>query len=103
MKYDLEFAKKQVLSLHELRIERALAGSTTDFQHVFQLISLLLHLNHPDLPGYVVDAPAGVANFEISDYQKNFLTDYSFYPEFFTQLEQLSQLHQSEKTPIYGI
>ncbi|WP_443091165.1 class I adenylate cyclase [Basfia succiniciproducens] len=103
MKYDLQFAKKQVDDLHRLRVERVLQGSTADFQHVFQLIALLLHLNHPALPGYVTDAPAGVAHFKLSDYQKNFLAQ-QFPTGFdFVRLEQESNAHQQEKTPIYGV
>ncbi|EGP03966.1 adenylate cyclase [Pasteurella multocida subsp. gallicida str. Anand1_poultry] len=55
--------------LDKLRIERALSGSSGEFQHVFQLLTLLLHINHPNLPGYVADAPVGIADFVISPYK----------------------------------
>ncbi|MGC7559889.1 class I adenylate cyclase [Pasteurella sp. PK-2025] len=75
MNYDLFSAKKQVEYLDNLRLERALQGASYEFKHVFHLISLLLHINHPNLPGYVADAPAGIADFKLSPYQKNYLHD----------------------------
>ena len=44
------------------------------FRHIVSLVPLLLHLNHPALPGYVEDAPAGIADFTLSNYQQNFLS-----------------------------
>lgn len=73
MKYDLEFAKKQVADLDQFRIARALSGTNKNFQYVFQLISLFLHCNHPTLPGYTADAPEGICRFELSDYQQQYL------------------------------
>lgn len=74
LNYDLFSAKKKVEYLDNLRIERALSGSSKEFSHVFQLITLLLHVNHPNVPGYVADAPAGIADFVLSPYQKHYLT-----------------------------
>ncbi|EJS86329.1 adenylate cyclase, partial [Pasteurella multocida subsp. multocida str. Anand1_cattle] len=68
LNYDLFSAQKKVEYLDKLRIERALSGSSGEFQHVFQLLTLLLHINHPNLPGYVADAPVGIADFVISPY-----------------------------------
>lgn len=73
MKYDIEFARKQVSDLERYRTVRALSGTTKEFQHVFRLISLLLHCNHPHLPGFIEDAPYGIADFKLSDYQQNYL------------------------------
>ena len=42
------------------------------FRYIVPLVPLLLHLNHPTLPGYVEDAPAGIADFILSNYQQNF-------------------------------
>lgn len=99
MKYDLEFAKKQVADLDRFRTVRALSGMSQDFQHVFQLISLLLHCNHPNLPGYVSDAPAGICYFELSDYQRRYLEQSAALPDF-SQIE-----HFSDRTfdAIYGV
>ncbi|TDQ57602.1 adenylate cyclase [Mesocricetibacter intestinalis] len=73
LKYDLEFAKQQVSDLDRFRTIRALSGASEEFQHVFQLISLLLHFNTPHLPGYIPDAPTGICNFELSPYHQNYL------------------------------
>lgn len=74
MNYDIDNAKKLVEYLDKLRIERTISGSSTQFNHVFQTIALLLHLNHHNLPGYIENAPAGIADFVLSDYQQDFLT-----------------------------
>lgn len=73
MKYDIEFARKQVADLERYRTVRALSGATEEFQHVFQLISLLLHSNHPNLPGFIHDAPFGISDFKLNDYQRKYL------------------------------
>ena len=49
-------------------------GSGDAFRHIVSLVPLLLHLNHPTLPGYVEDAPAGIVDFTLSNYQQNFLS-----------------------------
>ena len=37
-------------------------------------VALLLHLNHSALPGYVEDAPVGISDFILSNYQQGFLS-----------------------------
>ncbi|MCU9999142.1 class I adenylate cyclase [[Pasteurella] aerogenes] len=74
MNYDLNKARLDVAYLDNLRFERTLSGSSAEFQQVFQLITLLLHINHPALPGYIEKAPQGIADFNLSPYQKNYLT-----------------------------
>ncbi|MDU8923466.1 class I adenylate cyclase [Pasteurellaceae bacterium LIM206] len=101
MKYDLEFTKKQVETLRQIRIRKALDGSSAEFRHVFQLLTLLLHLNHPTLPGYVEHAPAGISAFKLSVYQQDFLAKQ--FPNInFRQLEDFS-FKQTEERQIYGI
>lgn len=82
LEYDFEFAKKQVTDLDRMRFRRALSGASEEFQQVFQLISLLLHCNHPALPGYVENAPEGVYQFVLSDYQSNYLNSLFSSPDF---------------------
>lgn len=89
MKYDLEFAKRQVADLDRFRTIRALSGSGEEFHHVFQLVSLLLHYNHPNLPGYVEASPAGVYDFKLSDYQQKYLS--GIFPNTdFSQIDRFS-------------
>ena len=71
--YDIEFARKQVADLERYRTIRALSGATEEFQHVFQLIPLLLHCNHPMLPGFIENAPFGIFDFKLTDYQQDYL------------------------------
>lgn len=75
MNYDLFSAKKQVEHLDNLRLKRALLDTSNEFKHVFQLITLLLHANHPNLPGYTSDSPAGIVDFKLTAYQKNYLRE----------------------------
>ena len=75
MKLDLNKAKKRVDYLDKLRIQRALSDTPESFQQVFKLIPLLLHFNHPDLPGYVPGAPTGIANFHPNKFQQEYLSN----------------------------
>ncbi|MDU5696167.1 MAG: class I adenylate cyclase [Haemophilus parainfluenzae] len=74
MKYDFTQARKCIETLDKRRFDRALLGSGDAFRHIVSLVPLLLHLNHPALPGYVEDALAGIADFTLSNYQQNFLS-----------------------------
>lgn len=74
MSYDLNKSKQQVDYLDKLRTERALSGTSGEFQQVFQTFSLLLHINHPSLPSYIEHSPQGIANFTLSSYQQNYLS-----------------------------
>ncbi|TYA32503.1 class I adenylate cyclase [Aggregatibacter actinomycetemcomitans] len=73
MKLDLNKARKRVDYLDKLRIQRALSDTPESFQQVFRLIPLLLHFNHPDLPGYIADAPCGIVHFAANKFQQNYL------------------------------
>ncbi|WP_257797524.1 class I adenylate cyclase [Aggregatibacter actinomycetemcomitans] len=73
MKLDLNKARKRVDYLDKLRIRRALSDTPESFQQVFRLIPLLLHFNHPDLPGYIADAPCGIVHFVANKFQQNYL------------------------------
>ncbi|MCB1802367.1 MAG: hypothetical protein KDI82_11820, partial [Gammaproteobacteria bacterium] len=52
------------LSLRDTRIARIRATLTHEQRSFFDLLPLLLHVNHPTLPGFVSsDTPAGMINF----------------------------------------
>lgn len=74
----LAFTKARIEKLNQYRIERAISANNQQFMHVFSLLPLLIHLNHPALPTYVENAPQGIWRFQLSDYQKQFLISYSF-------------------------
>lgn len=97
LNYAISQAKKQVEYLDNLRIKRALSTSSSEFQHVFQLITLFLQVNHPDLPGYVENAPEGIVDFQLSDYQQQYLAQNV--PHFIPILEHNS----STFIPILGV
>lgn len=103
MKYDLQQAKKQVEFVDQLRLERALSSTSVEFQRVLQLLTLLLHINHPLMGGYLPNAPHGIARFQLSKYQQEFLTTHL--PQ--GDLEQLSThlaaLQHLTDTPILGV
>ncbi|MGV6987969.1 class I adenylate cyclase [Testudinibacter sp. P80/BLE/0925] len=86
----LKSAKQLVAALDETRYQRALTGTSDEFRHVFQLLPLLLNVNDPLLPGFVSDSPAGIADFQISPYQRRYLQQ--VLPE--TQYTALQQQQQ---------
>lgn len=90
MIYDLEGAKQRVDWLDNARISRTLSDSSKGFQHVFQLLPLLLHINHPSLPGYVVNTPHGIADFVLSDYQAHFLHSHDL-----NKHKNISKMHRA--------
>ncbi|QLB12191.1 adenylate cyclase [Bisgaardia hudsonensis] len=73
MKNNLDNAKKNVEYLDRLRFNRAISSSSKEFQQVLQLITLLLHINHPSLDGYVENVPCGIDKFQLSIYQQKYL------------------------------
>ena len=73
LKFDVNEAKKRVDFLDKLRLDRALSDTTESFQLVFKLIPLLLHFNHPDLPGYVANARTGIVHFSLTGFQQDYL------------------------------
>ncbi len=99
LKYDIEFAKKQVADLEHFRIVRALSGASNEFQHIFKLVTLLLQVNHPRLPGFVVGTPVGISNFTLSDYQQKYLA--KVVPEF--SYSQINAFSHRTFDAIYGV
>ncbi len=73
MKLDFTAAKTRIKALDARRLTRALEDSSEAFRHVLTQLSLLFQINHPLLPGYVDGAPFGIADFHLSDDQKQFL------------------------------
>lgn len=105
MECNLVQAKQWVSDLDQRRFERALQGSGDAFQHVLAVVPLLLHLNHPQLPGYVIHAPSGIANFLASDYQKKWLTnEYSIhYAEHKSSAQKSAVNFHEVLPPILGV
>lgn len=75
MFYNLDLAKERVAKLDKRRLERGLLGTDPAWSNILSLLPLFFHLNQPHLAGFTVGAPYGVANFELSEFQKNYLSD----------------------------
>lgn len=103
MKYDLQQAKKQVEFVDQLRLERALSSTSVEFQRVLQLLTLLLHINHPLMGGYLPNAPHGIARFQLSKYQQEFLTTHLPQGDFEQLSTHLAALQHLTDTPILGV
>ena len=57
--------RARFLQINQGRLQRAMEALSTRQQLVLKLLPLLLHVNHPLLPGYVSGAtPAGLSNYE---------------------------------------
>lgn len=69
----LKSAKKRVSALDKSRYQKSLLETSDEFQHVFQLLTLLLNINVPLLPGFVNDSTAGIVDFKPTAYQLNYL------------------------------
>jgi len=66
----LQLIKKRFLNINEQRWSRAHGTLSERQQLLLELLPLLLHVNHPVLPGYVrADTPAGLCGFEPSKAQ----------------------------------
>ncbi|HCH00463.1 MAG TPA: class I adenylate cyclase [Vibrio sp.] len=65
--------------LNQQRVERALSIMDKQSQQVFHLIPVLLHFNHPGLPGFSSElTPCGVCDFSLSHAQLQALQEFDF-------------------------
>lgn len=81
----LAWAKKRIDELDAFRINNALSHSSEPFLHVFSLVPLLIHYNSPSLPAYVENAPQGIADFQLTPFQSEYLTRSKIFPTALTQ------------------
>ncbi len=62
---------------NRLRIQSAQVLMNKDEINVFQTFPLLLHFNHPTLPGYInADVPTGIAQYEITEAHQQLLNSF---------------------------
>lgn len=66
---------KRVDSVDSWRLEKIFSSQRAEIEHIIKLLPLLIHLNIEGLHGYVPNAPCGVFDFQISDFQKKYLQD----------------------------
>lgn len=70
----IETLKKRLEAINQLRVVRTVAAGSPAFQHVYQLLPLLLHYHHPQLPGYLTgEVPQGICVFQASLQQQRLL------------------------------
>lgn len=61
---DLSRVRKRFMALNQVRMERANQALSSRQQQVLRLLPLLLHVNHPLLPGYVSGStPSGLSGY----------------------------------------
>jgi adenylate cyclase class 1 len=73
---NLETLVRRYDELNQLKTERALGIMSRYGQQVFHLLPVLLHFNHPLLPGYVSgEVPHGIWSFVPNDEQQAFIDD----------------------------
>lgn len=75
--HQLEWAKKRNDCLEQYRIQNVLKNSDHNFKQVFSFVSLFIHINHPALPAYVENAPAGICHFQPDEFQQAYLNKLS--------------------------
>lgn len=82
----------RVLRYNKARIERAMALLPAEHKPLFQVLPFLLHINHPEFPGYVSNSnvPIGLNNFSFRDEIKNALMD--FFPMQHVLIEDIKQI-----------
>ena len=82
--------------LNQQRIDRALALMDVQGQRVFQLLPVLLHYNHPSIPGYYDrQVPYGVDCLKPTEIQQQFIDD--------TELTIGESLASPEQAAILGL
>lgn len=65
--------------LNQQRVERALSIMDKQSQQVFHLLPVLLHFNHPNLPGFSSELPpCGVCDFSLNHSQLQTLQEFNF-------------------------
>ncbi|WP_345010108.1 class I adenylate cyclase [Pseudaeromonas paramecii] len=63
-------------AINQAKTERALEAMSEYGQQIFELLPVLLHFNHPLLPGYVSgEVPHGIDFFTLSEAQQEFIDD----------------------------
>lgn len=72
---------RRINEVTEIRRQRAVDGMPASFVQVYALLPVLLHWNHPALPGWVDHAPDGISHYQpdftaLMPHLSPFLTDF---------------------------
>lgn len=89
---NLKARLKPVLRYNKLRIERAVALLPGKKKPLFQVFPFLLHVNHPDFPGYVdaENSPYGLTNYSMREQLQSALRE--VFPQNEALLENLRDI-----------
>ena len=66
---------RRVRQVNAQRLQRAVILMSEKQRIFFEQLPVLLHFNHPLLPGYIQDAPCGIEHFELSRYQQSYIDE----------------------------
>ncbi|MCW8090387.1 class I adenylate cyclase [Alteromonas sp. ASW11-130] len=82
----------RVLRYNKARIERSLSLLSEEHRPLFHVLPFLLHVNHPDLPGYIENenTPFGLNNYSYRDQIKNALCE--VFPTLHGRFDDIRQL-----------
>lgn len=70
----IELLIEHYKSITESRKKRAVAAMSSVGRYIYEIIPILLHYNHPLLPGYIPgNTPHGIIGFQLSDYQQEYI------------------------------
>lgn len=70
----IETLKQRLDAINQLRLDRALAAMGPAFQQVYSLLPILLHYNHPLMPGYLEgNVPCGICLYTPDETQRHYL------------------------------
>lgn len=98
MYFYIETLKQRLDAINQLRVDRALAATGPDFQHVYSLLPTLLHCHHPMLPGYLDgNVPHGICFFAPDAFQRAWLNNIG------RQVDMLLESLDNGEQPITGV
>lgn len=70
----LELLIEHYKSITESRTKRAVAAMSSVGRYIYEIIPILLHYNHPLLPGFIPgNTPHGICGFTLSEYQQEYI------------------------------
>jgi len=96
----IETLKSRLDQHNQLRLERARAAMNAQSEQVFNLLTVLLHYNHPAVPGYLDQVvPVGIAAFVVSEQQQQLIDDCGLTSQSTITPPQLSD----DEYPILGL
>lgn len=100
MKNQIDTIKLRLKQMYRLKRQRAFSVFSNNGKIVFQLLSSLLHYNHPKLPGFIKDIniPSGIFNYTPSLHTQHKLTE-----QFAVDFDELIECSQNRSCSISAL